>query len=284
VVAYDGIWMTLRSTSGIAYDRAGPTGRTLVVLVHAGVCDRRMWDPQWPALTADRDALRLDLRGFGESGRRPVGPLSPVDDLLDVLEHAGIDRCHLVGASFGAGVAVEAALVRPGLADSLFLVAPGGSLIAEATPQLREFASAERGALADADLEAAVEANLRWWVDGPHRAPRTVTAAIREKVAAMQRLAFELTRTWDEVTEAELDPPALERLGELKVPTLVLIGTQDLDAILDTAARVTAGLRQARQVEWPDVAHLPSLERPDDFLALLRQWLTETEAETEAAG
>jgi pimeloyl-ACP methyl ester carboxylesterase len=270
--------MTLRSTAGIAYDRAGPAGRTPLVLVHAGVADRRMWDPQWPALTADRDVLRLDLRGFGESARRPAGPLSPVDDLLDTLDQAGIDRCHLVGASFGAAVAVEAALVRPGLAESLFLCAPGGSLIAEATPQLREFFTAEGDALADGNIEAAVEANLRWWVDGPHRAPATVAAAIREKVAAMQRLAFELTSSWDEVPEVELDPPALERLGELNVPTLVLVGALDLDAILDTAARVTAGLPQARQVEWPDVAHLPSLERPDDFLALLRQWWAETEA------
>jgi len=273
--------MTLRSTAGIAYDRAGPTGRTPIVLIHAGVADRRMWDPQWPALTADRDVLRLDLRGFGESGQLPAGQLSPVDDLLDSLDHAGVDRCHLVGASFGAGIAVEAALVRPGLAASLVLSAPGGSLIAEATPQPREFSTAERTALADGDLEAAIEANLRWWVDGPHRPPKTVAAAIREKVAAMQRLAFELTQTWDEVPEAELDPPALERLGEVNVPALVLVGALDLDAILDTAARVTAGLPRARLVEWPDVAHLPSLERPDDFLTLLRQWLAETEAETE---
>lgn len=270
--------MTLRSPSGIAYDRAGPTGRTPIVLVHAGVADRRMWNPQWPALTADRDVLRLDLRGFGESVHRPAGSLSPVDDLLDTLDHAGIDRCHLVGASFGAGVAVEAALLRPGLATSLLLSAPGGSLIAEATPQLREFFAAERDALAADDLEAAVEANLRWWVDGPHRAPGTVTAAVREQVAAMQRLAFELTATWDEIPEVELDPPTLDRLDELTAPALVLIGALDIDALRDTSARVTDGLPQARQVEWPDVAHLPSLERPEDFGTLLRQWLAETEA------
>jgi pimeloyl-ACP methyl ester carboxylesterase len=105
-----------------------------------------------------------------------------------------------------------------------------------------------------------------------------VATAIREQVAAMQRLAFELTSTWDEVTEAELDPPALERLGEVTVPSLVLVGAQDLDAILDTAGRIAAGLPRARRVEWPDVAHLPSLERPDDFLTLLRQWPAETEA------
>ncbi|MBV9821386.1 MAG: alpha/beta hydrolase [Actinobacteria bacterium] len=273
--------MTLRTTSGIAYDRAGPSGRTPIVLVHAGVADRRMWHPQWAALSADRDVLRLDLRGFGASEQPPTGPLSPVDDLLDTLDHAGVDRCHLVGASFGAGVAVEAALGRPGLAASLLLSAPGGSLIAEATPQLREFFAAERQALAADDIEAAVEANLRWWVDGPQRPPGTVPAtaeSVRELVAAMQRRAFELTAGWDDVAEAELDPPALERLGELTAPALVLLGEVDLDAIADTAARLAAGLPRARLVRWPDVAHLPSLERPDDFTELLRHWLAEVEA------
>jgi 3-oxoadipate enol-lactonase len=139
------------------------------------------------------------------------------------------------------------------------------------------FVAGERAALAADDLEAAVEANLRWWVDGPHRPPKTVPAAVREQVAVMQRRAFELTASWDEVPEAELDPPALERLGELTAPALVLAGELDLDAIADTAARLAAGVPRARQVRWPDVAHLPSLERPDDFTALLRRWLAEVE-------
>ena len=93
----------------------------------------------------------------------------------------------------------------------------------------------------------------------------------------MQRLAFEVTAGWHDpdqgdVAEAELDPPALDRWVRSR-RALVLVGALDLDAILDTAARLTAGLSQASRVDWPDVAHLPSLERPDDFLALLRGWL-----------
>jgi len=67
---------TSRTRAGIAYDRAGPPGEVPVVFLHAGVADRRMWDPQWPALTAERDVLRLDLRGYGESVVRPRGALS----------------------------------------------------------------------------------------------------------------------------------------------------------------------------------------------------------------
>ena len=148
---------TSLSPAGIAYDRAGPRADLPVVLIHAGIADRRMWDPQWSTLTAVRDVVRLDLRGFGESTERPHGALSAVDDVLDTLAGLGVGRCHLVGASFGAGVAVEVALTSPEQVDSLLLVAPGGSLIAEATPDLRAFIDAERSALARDDLAEAVE-------------------------------------------------------------------------------------------------------------------------------
>jgi pimeloyl-ACP methyl ester carboxylesterase len=233
-----------------------------------------MWDPLWPALTAERDAVRLDLRGFGESVTRPRGLLCPVDDVLDTLTEVGIDRSHLVGASFGAGVAVEVALTRPELVASLLLSAPGGSLIAEVTPDLRAFIEAERSALARGDLEGAVEANLTWWVDGPSRDAGAVDTAVRDLVRQMQRRAFEVTTDWDDIQESELDPPALERLADIRVPTLALLGALDLDAIHDASQRVTDEIPDACRVDWPDTAHLPSLERPDDFFALLQGWLT----------
>lgn len=261
---------TSRTPSGIAYDRAGPDGPDVpVVLLHAGVADRRMWDPQWPGLTRERDAVRLDLRGYGESTQPPRAALAPVDDVLETLSLLDISRCHLVGASYGAGVAVEVAVTHPERVASLVLSAPGGSLIAEVTPDLRAFIEAERAALAGDDLDAAVEANLAWWVDGPHRRAGEVDPSVRDLVAQMQRHAFEVTAGWDAVDEAELDPPALDRLGEIRVPTLVLLGELDLQAIHDTARRLTDGIPGGRLIRWADTAHLPSMERPDDFLALL---------------
>jgi pimeloyl-ACP methyl ester carboxylesterase len=265
---------TSRTPEGIAYDRAGPVGEVPVVLIHAGVADRRMWDPIWPALTRERDVMRLDLRGFGESTERPTGVLCPVEDLLDTVATLGIERCHLVGASFGAGVAVEAALTRPQHVASLLLSAPGGSLIAEVTPDLRAFIEAEAAALADQDLDVAVEANLAWWVDGPHRDASVVDPTVRDQIRRMQRRAFDVTAAWDDVEEHEIDPAALDRLTEIRVPTLVLVGALDLQAIHEAARRVTDAIAGARRVDWPDTAHLPSMERPDDFLGLLRDWLS----------
>jgi 3-oxoadipate enol-lactonase len=72
-------------------------------------------------------------------------------------------------SSFCAAVAVEAALTRPRQVASLLLSPPGGSLIAELTPDLRASIETENAALARGDLGDAVEANLTWWVDGPRR-------------------------------------------------------------------------------------------------------------------
>ena len=261
------------TSTGIAYDRAGPRGAATVVLIHAGVADRRMWEPLWSPLIAGHDVLRLDLRGFGDSVLQPAGPLSPVDDVLHTLDELGIADCHLVGASFGAGVAVEVALTRPDQVRSLLLSAPGGSLIAELTPDLAEFVEAENAALGDGDLPAAVEANLAWWVDGPHRTRHEVDHEMRALVGAMQRRAFDIDAVWGGIEHRELEPPALNRLAEITAPTLILLGVMDLQAIHDTAHRLADGITHARLEIWPDVAHLPSLERPAHFLALTTHWL-----------
>jgi pimeloyl-ACP methyl ester carboxylesterase len=261
---------------GLAHDRDGDRRGAPLVLVHAGIADRRMWEPVLAPLAASYDVVRVDLRGFGESGAPPEGPWSHVADLAATLDALGIDRAHLVGCSLGAGVCAELALARPGLVASLVLAAPGGALLTEATEDFREFARAEGEALEAGDLDAATEANLRYWVDGPKRPPGTVPAAVRDRVRVMQRQAFELTRDWpDAVWEAEEepDPPVTDRLGEVAVPTLVVSGGLDLDTVGLAAAHVAATVPGARHLEWPDVAHLPSMERPDDFATEVRGFL-----------
>ncbi len=158
---------------------------------------------------------------------------------------------------------------------SLLLAAPAGSLFTEVTPDLRTFFDAERAALDRGDFDAAVEANLSWWVEGPRRSAGQVDPAVRVLVARMQRRAFEVTADWDDVEEKELEPPALDRLGEIAVPVLVLVGGLDLDAAQSAAARVAAETPGARRIDWPDVGHLLALERPADFLDLLREWIAE---------
>lgn len=257
----------------LAHDRSGPTDAPSLLLLHAGVADRRMWDPLWPRLTARFDVVRVDLRGFGDSTTAPEDGWSLGADVMATLDALGIDRVHVVGSSLGAAVGVEVALLRPAAVVSLVLLAPGGSLIPGRTDDLRAFAEAEDAALERDDLDAAAQANVDTWLIGPGRTADAVPDDVSARLHAMQRRALEIQLSWPDVDEAELDPPALERLGEVAVPTLVLQGGHDLAAIADAADAVTAGLPGVRRIDWPDVAHLPSLERPDDVAALVEEWI-----------
>lgn len=260
-----------RSVSGLAYEIAGD-GPPLV-LVHAGVADRRMWDPQWAAFTARFRTLRYDIRGYGES-LPPSGPWSQHSDLLALLDELGIRRAHIVGASMGAGIAVEAALAHPSAVASLVLAAPGGALYGDAAEDLRAVWHDEVEALDRGDVEGAVEANLRAWVDGPNRSLDAVDPAVRSFVGAMQRDAFELP-DWDpdDAPESELEPPASARFAEITCRTLIVVGEADRSPSLDAAERLAAEVPDAAIVRRPDVGHMLTLERPAEFEALVLEFL-----------
>ena len=271
-IAFD--WRSVPVTSsGIAYDRSSSRGGVPVLFIHAGIADRRMWDPQWEALADTWDVTRLDLRGFGASDTPPIGPLSRVEDVIATMDDAGLGRVDLVGASLGAGVAVEVALTAPTRVASLLLCPPGGRLLAARTDDLLAFGEEEDAALEAGDLDAAVEANIRTWVIGPGRTDADVAPGVITAVRQMQRRVFEIDEVMGDVERVEIDPPALERLDELQAPTLILLGEFDLETTKDATERLCAGIRHARRIDWRDSAHLPSLELPDRFTALLLGWL-----------
>lgn len=257
----------------LSFDRAGPRGGIAVVLLHAGIADRRMWQPQWAQLTGHHDVVRVDLRGFGDSDSRPQSGWSHAADLIATLRSLDIRRAHLIGCSLGAGLAAEVGVAQPELVASMLLVSPGGALITEATDDLRAFAQAENAALAADDLDSAATANVSWWVVGTHRVPGTVPQGVRDLVWRMQRRAFELTIGWDDIEEAEPEAPLGDQLGEVVAPTQVLLGALDLRCVALAAEAVHAALPQSTFSIWDDVAHLPSLERPDDFCRLVEEWL-----------
>ena len=231
-----------------------------------------------PALAEGHRVIRYDARGFGES-LPPQGAWSQHTDLLGVLDELLISRTHLVGASMGAGIAVEAALARPSTIDSLVLAAPGGALFGESPAELRPVWAAEVDALDRGDLDGAVEVNLRAWVDGPERAAEAVDPAVRAFVGRMQREAFELPE-WDQeaAPEHELSPGAAARFAEIVCPILIVVGDGDQPSVRATAERIAAEAPHAQLVVWRGVAHMLTLERPDEFAALVLAFLAEVEA------
>lgn len=232
------------------------------------------------AFAAAHRVVRLDLRGFGASGL-PGGPFSYVDDLRALLDHLDIERTAVVGNSFGGRVALDFALTHPARTTALVLVdsALSGH---EGSAFVDEFDEEEEALLDDGKLDEAVELNLRAWLDGPERDIAPVEPEVRAWVAEMQRSSFEtLVRAYESspepgpVTWAE--PPAATRLAEVSVPTLVVVGTLDQPDFRAISERLAGGIPKAESAEL-QTAHLPALERPEEFNRIVLDFLARAEA------
>lgn len=265
--------MTTKTHSGIAYEYTPATGtRPILLFLHAGVADRRMWDDQVAALGPRYGLVRMDLRGFGDSEDDSPG-WTPTHDVVEVLDTIGVHAVHVVAASYGSGVATQVAIAHPHRVLSMVLAPVGGAMLLTMTPALRAFIDTERAALAVDDLDAAVEANIDAWVVGVGRTEREVPAGVCDRVRVMQRRAFELDPGIS--APADDDDETFDDASQVTVPTLIIVGAHDLDASLDSSSRWATALPSADLEHWDDVAHLPSLEQPHRFNERLDRWLAD---------
>jgi 3-oxoadipate enol-lactonase len=228
-----------------------------------------MWEPQTGTLEATGySVLAPDLRGFGARALEP-GRFSHARDV-----EALVDRpATVVGNSLGGRVALQLALLRPDLVERLVLVAPALPDW-EWSAEVRQGWEDEETAFDRGDLDAAAETSLRLWVDGPRRSPDQIDAALRAAVREMILRSYELQRDVDEELEEDIPGgPVSARLGEIRCPTLVLVGEDDVPDMRAIAAHVAASIDGARLVTVSHAAHLPTLERPDETNALLLAFL-----------
>jgi 3-oxoadipate enol-lactonase len=244
-----------------------------VVLVHEAIADSRMWDPQWRSFPKAHRTVRFDQRGYGRSAIA-AGVFSHAADLVALLDEVGLERTSLVGGSLGGRVALEVAVAEPARVDKLVLMNPGLPGHAWSDDVQAGWAE-EEAALVRQDLDAAVEVNLRMWVDGPHRSASQVDSGVRARVADMQRRAFELQLPVAEDAREELLVPDLaDRLAEVQAPTLVLTGDEDYDDIQSIANLLAERIPDARRTSIPRAAHIPSLERPEEFDRVVLEFLS----------
>jgi pimeloyl-ACP methyl ester carboxylesterase len=241
-----------------------------VVFLHAGVADSRMWEPQAAGLGTHFDVITPDMRGYGES-ELPAASWSPTADVLALMDALRIREApHLVGCSIGGGIAIDFALEHPERVSKLVLVGAGvgGLMVGDANdPIYAETISAEEAK----DLRALNEAEMNLWLVGPGRTAGHIDQKLRDLFLDMNGIA--LRSDFKSAPRIELDPPAAERLAEIKAPTLVVVGDHDLPEINETADVLVANVRGARKAVIHDAAHLPNLEHPEKFNRLLLDFL-----------
>ena len=247
-------------------------GGTAVVLLHAGVCDRRCWREVGSRLgAAGLDAVAYDRRGFGDVPPSAEG-FRHVDDLVGVLDSVSPDApAWLVGSSMGGGVALDAALEAPERVAGLVLIAPAVS--GDPEPDEDAYVAETDGLAAAIDAawtageqEECNRLEVRLWLDGPAGPEGRVSGPARELALDMNRIVIANEEAGADGASG-LD--AASRLHEIDVPAIVACGELDVPMKIRRSTELADALPNATYRSLPGRAHLPYLEAPDEVAALI---------------
>ncbi len=240
-----------------------------VVLLHGFAIDCRMWDGQWDEFAKRHQVIRYDMRGFGKSDTPNGQSYSHAGDLKAVLDHLGVSGASIVGLSMGGEAAVTFGITYPEETTALVLV--DSSLTGVA---MDEETAAEFGAAWAAASESGVDAAKKVWLD------LSVFDATMDKpaVATQLRQLVADYSGWHWLNEDPAiapEPPMIERLSEVHVPTLVIIGERDIPGFHAVADTLCDHIDGARRVELADAGHQSSMDVPDLFNEVVLDFLKE---------
>lgn len=243
----------------------------LVVLVHPGYVDHRVFDDQIPALVAaGHRVIAPDVRGHGFSANASR-PFRWADDLGALLRHLDAGPAVLVGVCMGAAVATDTALEHPELVRAVVVCGGGTSAFEYSDPWTRERAAESARMLAAGEIAEWIEAFAKN-VAGPHR---TVDQVDPEAVRRMREMA---THTIAKHTAGETnwhvpltDP--WSRVPGIDAPVLAVHGALDATDALEMAERLVRTVPDGRSVTIEDAGHFPNLEKPEEFNTVLLDFL-----------
>lgn len=248
-----------RANLSVTSGGGGPS----IVMLHAGVADRRMWWDTQNHFSQNYSTISYDRRGFGGTIARDE-PFSHVDDLRAVLDHYNQERYVLVGCSQGGRIAIDFALSFPKRVAALVLVSTAvtGAPSPSAYPtKIAQILTALAKAEEDNDIERvnAIEAHL--WLDGPLSEEGRVAGASRDLFLKMNGTAL----VHPELTQENGPPSAMKRLNSITAPALLLHGSLDFRHVQERSAWLAGQIPQAQSIVMSGCAHLPNLERSGEF-------------------
>ncbi|WP_327354721.1 alpha/beta fold hydrolase [Streptomyces sp. NBC_01304] len=249
----------------VGYDDKGPTDGVPLVLVHGHPFDRSMWAPQLAAFSGDFRVIAPDLRGYGESDVVPGKTLLSTfaEDLAALLDHLGVRDFVLGGLSMGGQIVMEC--------HRQFGARIRGLVLADTFPA----AETEEGKAWRRELaERLVREGMRGHADevlfkmvAPDAAPEVASHVLRMMTSTSPEGAAAALRGRAE------RPDYRELLTRVSVPALVVVGRDDEFTPVADAEAMHAALPDSTLCVVEGAAHMPNLERPEEFNAALGAFL-----------
>lgn len=255
-------------------DIRGAQDASTLLLLHAGNAPRTMWDPLLEALSTAHRVITADARGFG--GSTPaLSAYSGYDDVVTVMDATATDRATLIGASFGGRLALDTALAAPDRCAGLVMIGavPSGAVPTFTDEEQRLADEADAAEAAD-DWSRRAELDVDIWSVGPTRTRAQVEPAFLRQAIDRAHRDVALLRSRPSARCRPMEPPAVDRLTELRIPLLSIVGEHDFAFTKAQQRRSVARAGpDASSALIADAAHFPGLEQPHAVLGVLEPWL-----------
>jgi len=262
-------------------DRGPRSAQRAILLIHGHPFDRTMWNPQLESLEAAFRVVAPDLRGYGQSALPNGARVTTLDalarDCLALLDALGVRDVVVIGLSMGGQIALELFRQDPTRVAALVLADTFAGLDSEEARQLR-FTTADRLEREGMAPYAAEVLTKMITARNAARDPATATHVLR-----MMRLTSPLGAA------AALRGRAQRRdytplLDEIAIPTLVIVGREDEYTPVALAEELHRAIRGSELAIIEDAGHMPNLERPAEFNAVLESWLRRCDLDRGLAG
>ncbi len=237
-----------------------------IVFIHSGGFDRRIWDDQFFPFSDKYTVIRYDVRGYGKSAM-PTKPYSDDEDLYQLLKYLNVQKAHLIGLSMGGRIAIDFTLTHPEMVASLIAAAPGLSgfpFSPESTIEMMKIVYS----IQNDNGSPAGES----WLRSAYVSPAMENPAVAAK---LRPIAIENSHVWliNFFFPRPPFPPAVQRLGEIRTPTLVIRGDRDVKMITDIVETLEKNIAGAKKVIISGAGHMVNVEKPAEFNSVVLDFL-----------
>jgi pimeloyl-ACP methyl ester carboxylesterase len=239
-----------------------------IILAHGGYLDLEMWNPQIDELSKNNQVVRFSDLGHGKSINSGK-PIYGYEIIHQLIKNHDNQKSILIGLSWGAMICVDYTLNHPQNVDKLVLVSPGlnGWEYFQDSMANENFLLRQE-AIKHADTINAAKLFHKNWVVGPRRDAKKLEDKFLKN--SLKMITQTMSNHWGEEWSQLDSITALSRLNEIKVPTYIIIGSEDAMDIIQIASKYHKEIPKSEKTIVNGAAHLINMEHPKKFNDLIK--------------
>jgi len=254
----------------VYYEREGKGDA--ILLLHAGLQDHTMWAEQVKALSQHFEVITADLPYHGNTTGSDTTTLI-ADVVKTLLDSLHIQKTSVAGLSMGASSCLDFLLAYPGRVNKAILIAGGVPGFENPADTISMYwYPLFKKALENKDTVLAAKEFTRAWAEGIYRKGDSLKAPVSQYIykASLNTMRQHQVAGWPKF---QVDPLAAKRIGDIKLPVLIIDGDKDLPSITDNAVFMEKNIPGAKRVVMKDVAHMLNIEKPEELNKLMMDFL-----------